>query len=44
MIKKIGEGFMFTIGVMLALTVVNAANSAMDDLVKKAKESGEKAE
>ena len=44
MIKKIGEGFMFTLGSVLAITVVNMVNTVLDNAAKKAEETVEKTE
>lgn len=37
--RKIVDGFMFTLGSVLALTVVKAANSALVDIAKKVGET-----
>lgn len=42
--RKIFDGFMFTLGSVLALTVVKAANSALVDIAKKAGETEAKVE
>lgn len=34
--RKIVDGFKYTIGVVLAMTVVNMFNAALDNAVKKA--------
>ena len=44
MFKKMCDGFMFTLGSVLALTVVKAANSALVDIAKKIGETETKVE
>ena len=44
MFKKIADGFMFTLGSVLTITVVNMVNTVLDNAAKKAEETVEKTE